>query len=284
MTLSRSALSGNTQHGARASTTGQGTVRMVISYSQIQGNAASGVTADTGVAVALLHGNTVSNSPIGVQGLAAAQVRSVRNNSIADNTVDTRRRLLHLRAELTSTGTGKNETPAAHRASGGFCLMRIGEARARWRRCASCPGSAQSGGASSSWRRVKPSANSATPSSASDAGSGTDATRKATVPSPNGLPPAVVGGMWISRIEIAWCPGCQEEGGSAVEPRRERDVRVGRPRRERPTYARRPKAQIIPIGHESGGEDQDAAVVDLVLVADHEQVRDEEVATEPNYT
>ena len=89
VTLSRSTLSGNTQHGARASTTGQGTVRMVISYSQIQGNAATGVTADTGVAVALLHGNTVSNSPIGVQGLAGAQVRSVGNNSIVDNTIDT---------------------------------------------------------------------------------------------------------------------------------------------------------------------------------------------------
>jgi len=89
VTLSRSALSGNTLHGARASTTGQGTVRMVISYSQIQGNVQSGVTADTGVAVVLLHGNTVSNSPVGVQGLAAAQVRSVQNNSIADNTVNT---------------------------------------------------------------------------------------------------------------------------------------------------------------------------------------------------
>ena len=88
VTMSRSALSGNTQHGARVATSGQGTSRLVISYSEVQGNVVSGVTADTGVAVAILHGNTVSNNPIGVQGLVSAQVRSAANNSIVDNTTN----------------------------------------------------------------------------------------------------------------------------------------------------------------------------------------------------
>jgi hypothetical protein len=88
VTVSRSALSGNTQHGARVATSGQGTSRLVMSYSEVQGNVVSGVTAETGVAVAILHGNTVSNNPIGVQGLASAVVRSAANNSIIDNTTN----------------------------------------------------------------------------------------------------------------------------------------------------------------------------------------------------
>ena len=113
VTLSRSALSGNTQHGAHAP--------------PLRGRAPCGWSSHTprsratpwrgsprirAIAVASLHGNTVSNSPIGVQGLAGAQVRSVRQQlDPRQYERYRRRRLLYLLAELTPAGTGKRKPP-----------------------------------------------------------------------------------------------------------------------------------------------------------------------------
>jgi hypothetical protein len=88
VTVQRSALSGNTQHGAHATTSGQGTARIALSYSEVMTNGVSGVTAEVGQALAIVHGTTITQNPIGVQGLSTALVRSAGNNSIIDNTTN----------------------------------------------------------------------------------------------------------------------------------------------------------------------------------------------------
>lgn len=88
VTVSRSAMSGNTQHGAHAMTTAQGTARITVSYSQIMANGVTGATADTGTAIVIVHGTTITQNPIGVQGLSLGVVRSAGNNSITNNVTD----------------------------------------------------------------------------------------------------------------------------------------------------------------------------------------------------
>jgi len=88
VTVSRSALSANTQHGVHAMTSGQGTARITLSYSEVMANGTSGATADTGVAVIIVHGTTITQNPIGVQGLSLGVVRSAGNNSITSNVTD----------------------------------------------------------------------------------------------------------------------------------------------------------------------------------------------------
>jgi Right handed beta helix region len=88
VTVARSAMSGNTQHGALAMTSGQGTARITLSYSELMANGTSGATADTGSALIIVHGATITQNPIGVQGLSFALVRSAGNNSITNNTTD----------------------------------------------------------------------------------------------------------------------------------------------------------------------------------------------------
>ncbi len=88
VTVSRSAMSGNTQHGAHAMTSGQGTARITLSYSELMANGASGATADTTSALVIVHGTTITQNPIGVQGLSLGLVRSAGNNSITNNVTD----------------------------------------------------------------------------------------------------------------------------------------------------------------------------------------------------
>jgi len=88
VTVSRSAMSGNTQHGAHAMTSGQGTARITLSYSEVMANGTAGATADTGTAFVIVHGSTITQNPIGVQGLSLGVVRSAGNNSITNNVTD----------------------------------------------------------------------------------------------------------------------------------------------------------------------------------------------------
>ena len=88
VTVSRSAMSGNTQHGAVAMTSGQGSARITLSYSELLANGVAGATANTGTAIIIVHGTTITQNPIGVQGLALGVVRSAGNNSITNNVTD----------------------------------------------------------------------------------------------------------------------------------------------------------------------------------------------------
>jgi hypothetical protein len=88
VTVARSALSANTQHGAHAITSGQGTARITLSYSDVMANGASGATAEVGTAIIVVHGTTITQHLIGVQGLSTGIVRSAGNNSITNNTTD----------------------------------------------------------------------------------------------------------------------------------------------------------------------------------------------------
>ena len=88
-TVSRSALSGNGQHGGHVLAGGQGQSRLIVADSQVAGNAVSGITAENLSALAVIHGNTITNNPVGVQGLATGLVHSIGNNSIRENTTNT---------------------------------------------------------------------------------------------------------------------------------------------------------------------------------------------------
>jgi hypothetical protein len=88
VTVSRSAITSNA-HGVYGVLGGQGQVRMSVSDSQVMRNAVSGVTGDGVSTTIFLHGNKVTDNPIGVQGLNTAQILSVGNNTIAGNGTDT---------------------------------------------------------------------------------------------------------------------------------------------------------------------------------------------------
>ncbi len=89
VTVSRSALSGNTQHGAHATTSGQGTARITLSYSEVMANGVSGVTAEVGKPRS--RSSTATRSRRirwASRASSLAVVRSAGNNSIIDNTTN----------------------------------------------------------------------------------------------------------------------------------------------------------------------------------------------------
>lgn len=88
-TISRAALTGNGQHGLHGVLAGQGQVRLTVSDSQFTRNGASGITGEGVSTTIFVHGNAVTDNPVGVQGLTTAQVLSVGDNTIVGNGTDT---------------------------------------------------------------------------------------------------------------------------------------------------------------------------------------------------